>query len=108
MVYTRNSITSGISVVKNVHDKIIWLKLDKSFFNNNEDIFIAAVYIWGSDFPMANLIDTDLFESLGNDINHFQSLGTVMSAVDYTLEHRVKVMLLFLMHIYTILTQTSI
>ena len=29
------------------------------------------------------MIDTDLFESLGNDINHFQSLGTVMLAGDF-------------------------
>ena len=39
--------------------------------------------MWGSESPMANLIDTDLFESLGSDINHFQGLGTVMLAGDF-------------------------
>ena len=28
VIYTRNSISSGISVVKNIHDTIIWLNLD--------------------------------------------------------------------------------
>ncbi|WAR03272.1 hypothetical protein MAR_009830, partial [Mya arenaria] len=47
VIYVRNSINEGIKVVKNVHDTMIWIKLDKGFFKIESDIYLVAVYLWG-------------------------------------------------------------
>ena len=46
VLYIRNSLCNGVSVVRNHFDPIIWLKLDKLFFNFTDDVYIAGVYMW--------------------------------------------------------------
>lgn len=58
-------------------------KLDKHFFNNDNDIYFSAVYIWIDNSPIANLFDADLFTSLEEESYHYQSLGIVMIAGDF-------------------------
>ena len=53
------------------------------FFNNDNDIYFSAVYMWSDNSPIANLFDADLFTILEEDINHFQSLVIVMIAGDF-------------------------
>lgn len=82
-VYVKQSITKGISIFKSYHDAIVWLKLDKLFFNLDEDIFLASVYIWPEQSPMYNILNVNLFDILQNDINFFQSNGKVLVAGDW-------------------------
>ena len=59
VLYIRDSISDGVKLVRNHYDSIIWIKLDKNFFNIESDIYIAGVYIWGENSPAYNSIDVD-------------------------------------------------
>ena len=50
----------GVEIVKNVYDTLLRLKLDKTFFNISEDIYICAA-----------------FELLQDDVNFYSAYGTV-------------------------------
>jgi exonuclease III len=82
VIYVRNEIKGGLSIVKNWHDTIVWIKLDRDFFGTVEDIYIAGVYMWSDVSPISNIIDDDLFERLQNDIFLFESKGTVLVTGD--------------------------
>ncbi len=81
-IYIEQSIAKGISIVKNYQDAIVWLKLDKLYFNLTEDIFLARVYIWSENSPMYNILNVSLFDILQNEINIFQTNGKVFLAGD--------------------------
>ena len=57
----RDSICDGIKIVRNHHDTIVWLKLDRSFFKIENDIYLACSYIWCENSPAYNCVDVDLF-----------------------------------------------
>lgn len=82
VIYIKNCINKGIKIVKNHHDTIIWLHLDKSFFKIDNDIFLAGVYLWVENSPAYNFINDDLFTLLQNDIYAFESRGTVLITGD--------------------------
>ena len=42
-------LKDGIEIIKNRYDTVIWLKLDKVFFNVDEDIYVCGTYIWDAD-----------------------------------------------------------
>lgn len=83
MIYIRNSIKSGITVVKNHFDTIIWLKFDKNHVGLPNDIFLGGVYMWSDESPVADIINEDLFEIVSNYIFHFEHLGSVFVAGDW-------------------------
>ena len=35
----------GIKIVKNHHNSVIWLKLDRYFFNVERDIYVCGIYL---------------------------------------------------------------
>ena len=83
VLYIKDCISDGIKVVKNHFNTVIWLKLDKSYFNTDADIYLSGVYIWGENSPAYNNTDVDFFITLQNDINDFQSLGRVIVCGDW-------------------------
>jgi hypothetical protein len=76
-LYYRDALSNGISIIKNRHDTLIWIKLDKVFFNLDNDIYICGVYLWGDDSPAYNTVNIDLFECLEYDITYYESKGSV-------------------------------
>ena len=44
VLYIRDSILPGVSIVKNKYDTLIWLKLDKTFFSFQTDTSAAYTY----------------------------------------------------------------
>ena len=70
--YFKHELKHGIEIVKNVYDTIIWIKLEKTFFDLQEDIFICGSYIWGEDSPAYNVHNVDLFELLEDYINYYK------------------------------------
>ena len=81
-VYCKDELKNGIEIVKNVYDTIIWIKLNKTFFGLQEDIFICGSYIWGDDSPMYNIHNVDLFELLEDDINYYRNHGKLIICGD--------------------------
>ena len=45
IIYIKNCIAKGVDIVKNTIDCIVWIKLDKYFFNFENDIYLCATYI---------------------------------------------------------------
>lgn len=82
VILYRESIADGLSILKNHHDTIIWIKLDSIFFKTDNDIHICGSYIWGQDSPAYNFVNVNLFSILEEDINYYQSRGTVFVAGD--------------------------
>ena len=82
IVYIRDSIRKGVSLIKNDVDSIVWLKLDKYFFFTERDYYLAAIYIPPEHSPVHNLTDYDIFTVLENDVNQFNNLGKVFICGD--------------------------
>ena len=83
LVMYRSCISEGISVVKNHHNTVIWLKLDKTFFKTEEDIYVGGVYVWPDGSPAYDSVDVDFFEILQNDIIEYSELGSVFLTGDF-------------------------
>ena len=62
-------------MVRNSIDCIQWFKLDKTFFNIPETIYICSTYIAPEGSPIYDIFDFDLFQKLETEIIYFQSLG---------------------------------
>ena len=43
VLYIRDSISDGVKLVRNHYDSMIWIELDKNFFNIESDIYIAGL-----------------------------------------------------------------
>jgi len=82
-IYLKYSIAKGITVVKNRFDTIIWLKLHKSYFKLDYDIYIAGVYMWVENSPAYNVINEDLFDIIQCDVSYYQMLGQVLLTCDW-------------------------
>ena len=74
----KKSLEPGIKIVRNNHDTLIWIKLDKQFFKFDEDLYLCGVYMWGENSPISQITGIDLFQTLQDDIFYFEKLGTVI------------------------------
>lgn len=83
MLFIRDIILLGVSVVKNQFDTLIMLKLDKCFFNFQSDIYLCCLYLWPDDSPAARIFDVDLFDVFAEDILYYEQLGSVVLAADW-------------------------
>ena len=79
----KKSLEPGIKIVRNNHDTLIWIKLDKQFFKFDEDLYLCGVYMWGENSPISQINGIDLFQTLQDDIFYFEKLGTVIIAGDF-------------------------
>ena len=82
LVYIKDSIRKGVSIVRNEVDCIVWLKFDKGFFGLSENLFLAALYFAPENSPSYDLYDGDLFQILQNDVMHFSDTGSVFITGD--------------------------
>ncbi|XP_060587663.1 uncharacterized protein LOC132743153 [Ruditapes philippinarum] len=83
VIYVKDNLKKGISVVRNNHDSVIWLKIDKFFFNIENDIYLCGVYIWPEGSPFYNVCNVDLFDEIQNDIFEFENEGSVFLIGDW-------------------------
>ena len=80
VIFYRENLHTCLSVVENVHDCIIWLKLTQS---GCEDIYVAFCYFPPENstfYNNANVTDIDLFQSLEDSISIYKDLGKVLFA----------------------------
>ena len=57
VLYYKESLQNGISIVKNIHETMVWIKLDRSFFHLENEAYVCGVYVWGEHSPAYNVID---------------------------------------------------
>ena len=72
-----NTLPMHNSALKNDHDSVIWLKLDKHFFKTHDDRYIVAIYIPPENSPVYNVTDVDLFRKLEIEIGLYLQRGEV-------------------------------
>lgn len=77
IIYVKKSILKGIKLVKNDVDYILWLRLDKHFFQIVDDIYLCFTYIAPESSPVHAIYNDDMFSLLENDIFDFSSKGNV-------------------------------
>ena len=77
MIYIKDNIRKGVKLIRNDIDSIVWVKLDKDFFQTSSDRYIAAVYIPPESSPMHNIYNINFFQKLENEITLFSNKGDV-------------------------------
>ena len=76
----RNTIRNGIKILKNTSSEYQWVKLCKTFFNLEKDIFICFSYISPCNFQTKS--DSDTIEAVFRDMNLFNNTGQVLMCGD--------------------------
>jgi len=64
VIYIRNEISKGVKVVLNQIDCLIWLKVDKNYFNIEQDLYLGCVYIAPESSPVHHMYDIDIFRQI--------------------------------------------
>lgn len=82
MLY-KESIKDGIEIIRCHYDTILWIKLDKNFFNVENDVYICGVYVWCDDSPAYTVCNVDLFDVIQNDIFEFENAGDLFLIGDW-------------------------
>ena len=82
VIYIKDNIRKGVTLVKNDIDCIVWLKLDKMFFNIESDVYLCVVYIAPENSPVHSLYTYDIFQTIELDINFYQTKGKVFLTGD--------------------------
>lgn len=77
----KKSIKNGIELLTPTNSEISWIKLSKSFFNLDRDIFMAVIYA-APAFSYAP-IAVDVFETLENDLATYLPLGSCFLCGDF-------------------------
>ena len=77
LIYVKDSVSKGITMVKNDVDYIIWVKLDKTFFGLENDVFICVTYIAPENSQVYTTYNIHAYDQLADDIMFFQEKGIV-------------------------------
>ena len=72
-VSVKNSLGKGIKFSSSKSDRFLWWKLDKAFFNLNDDVYICTVYIPPSNSSHHNQSLEYLFDELQYDIMKYSA-----------------------------------
>ena len=79
-LFIRNSIMQGIEILHNRDDLIAWIKLDKTFFGLDKDLFVANAYVVPSNSPHVN---PDTFDMIQEDISNIPFDCNVLICADF-------------------------
>ena len=82
VVHIKSRIAKGTEVIRSEHDDLLWIKLKKSFFDIQNDLYIGVVYIIPSNSSSLNHM-SDTYETLEKEISHFSTLGNVLIGGDF-------------------------
>jgi len=78
IIWHKLEIDKHIKLIKK-EESHIWLKINKQLSQTTKDIFLCALYVPPSESPYYN---ENIFETLHNQINHFQAQGSVLMCGD--------------------------
>jgi len=85
ILYCKPPIKTGIEVLKTSSTEYLWVKLKKSFFNMNNDVYICFLYNPPSNSSMSksNINKADVLENIENEVIKYSRIGDVMSMCDF-------------------------
>lgn len=76
----RKTIRNGVKILSNSSSEYQWIKLSKTFFHLEKDIFICFSYISPCFFNSKS--DTDMLDAIFRDINKFKNDGHILLCGD--------------------------
>ena len=81
-VCIKKEIRNGVKVMPRSSAEITWIRLNRSFFNLKQDIFLAFTYVspQGSSYACKN---EDIIELLEADITKYSQQGKCMVCGDF-------------------------
>lgn len=81
----RKELAKGISYIQspNLPECLIWLKLAKSFFKWQDDLYLAIIYLSPEYSTLTVRDNPDLFEKLESDIAWFSQKGKILLTGDF-------------------------
>ena len=82
IIFIKNELRSGIKVVGSLGGDKVWIKLKKTFFNFNKDIYYCFNYAPPASSLYAKNLDYDIFQMLEEDISRYGNEGNIMLAGD--------------------------
>ena len=82
-VLVKNSLRKGVKFFSSKSDRFLWWKLDKAFFNLNDDIYICTVYIPPSNSSHHNQILEYPFDELQYAIMKYSAKGKIVLNGDF-------------------------
>ena len=77
-VFIKNNIWKGIRKFKSTNNDCMWLKLSKTFFNLDYDIYVCCCYLPPSNSKVVVQANVDLHQILQQEIMQYQSKGEVI------------------------------
>ncbi len=83
VVVYRTSLSKGLQKIKSENDDLIWIKLNKTFFGLNQDIYLGNCYIPPKKSELHDRNETAYFETLRNEVAKFMNLGNVLLCGDF-------------------------
>ena len=82
-IFVQISISKGIKKLPKSHSDILWIKMDRTFFKLNKDIYVATIYI-SPEHSSSNVDGIEpIYEQLIADVVKFSSLGHVIVQGDF-------------------------
>jgi hypothetical protein len=82
-IFVQNSISKGIKKLPKSHSDILWIKMDRTFFKLNKDIYVATIYI-SPEHSSSNVDGIEpIYEQLIADVVKFSSLGHFIVQGDF-------------------------
>ena len=79
-MYIRKTIIGGTSFVTTRNKNILWIKLDKSFFELGKDLYLGTVYI---SLNTSQVIEQELLHDIESEIVSFTLKGDVILQGDF-------------------------
>ena len=78
LVSLRKSLRKGVNFFSSKSSRFVWWKLDKHFFNLDEDIFVCSVYIPPANSKYFGPNEIYPQDELESDLIHYGKLGKIM------------------------------
>lgn len=82
-VLVRNNIHRGVKFIESSTSEIQWLKLSKSYFNLDEDIYLGIVYIAPKRSGFSVNSDEDIFGTLESNVAEYSKFGQCLILGDF-------------------------
>jgi exonuclease III len=81
-IYCKNKVSEGVRIVEKDVNGVIWVKLDKLFFNTDADIFLCVIYILPPGSPILERDNLDFFYILETGIARYENYGNIIVCGD--------------------------
>ena len=83
LILVKKSVQKGVKFVRDFKGDVIWIKLEKSFFGFEKDVYFCFAYAPPSNSSYLKNNDLDILEKVEEDISLYSNLGNIMIAGDF-------------------------